>query len=257
MSLRVSTVVQMLVVGVLIAGLLGRSKAPSRTSVRSNAPPIVEVSADGFAYSVGDTVTLSFRTKRGRRSDVYVVLTTPSGRQLYADQTFRFLGQRTAAGRNISLADGSVDVPLSLSTSRLAHAGGYTVQVYVTPPGLGEEAGFLAGEVSFIVSLPGLNYLAIHDPESPQYDDNCAPCHVDKTRNVSLAPGVPSFHSMKYIQFGGDQVPKNCTYCHWGADLIHASQWALRKDVNPDFCNICHSASGPAKRLFGKPTPRP
>jgi hypothetical protein len=27
--------------------------------------------------------------------------------------------------------------------------------------------------------------------------------------------------------------------------------------VNPDFCNICHSASGPAKRLFGKPTPRP
>jgi hypothetical protein len=257
MTLRVSTVVQMLVVGFLVAGLLGRSNAPSRSSVRPNAPPSIEVSADGFAYSVGDTVTLTFRTRAGRPSDVYVVLTTPSGRQFYADPTFRFLGQRMAAGRNVSLADGTMDVPLSLATSKLAQPGEYSLQVYITPPGFREEAGFPSGEVSFIVSLPGLNFLAIHDPESSQYDDNCAPCHVDKTRHVSLAPGVPSFHSMKYTQFGGDRVPKNCTYCHRGADLIHASQWSLRKDVNPDFCNICHSASGPAKRLFGKPTPRP
>jgi hypothetical protein len=217
----------------------------------------VSVSTDRYLYSVGETVTVFFETRAGALSDVYVVLTTPLGRQLYADRTFQFRGRKVAAGEAVSLANEKLDVPISLATSRLAKAGEYTLRVYLTPPGADQENGFLAGEVSFLVSLPGLNYLAIHDPESPQYIDDCASCHTDKTRDVTLAPGVQSFHSLKYKMFGGDRAPRNCTYCHLGADLVSASQAALRKDVPPDFCNMCHSAAGPAVRLYAKPGPRP
>lgn len=214
--------------------------------------PGVEVSADRSSYLAGQTAIVTLRTHAGGPSDVYITLTTPSGRTLYADPALQFRRRITATATNFMVAEGQVEIPLSLSTSELARPGEYTVEVYVTPPGAGLGGGELAGEARFLVSLPGLNYLAIHNPDSPNYDDDCATCHTDKTRNVSLAPGIPSFHTIKYRMFSAGGSSRACAICHKGADLIDQSQATLRKDTSTEFCAQCHGALGTGTRLFAK-----
>jgi hypothetical protein len=214
----------------------------------------MEVRTDRPSYLAGETATVTLRTHPADPADVYVVLTTPSGLQLYADPALQFRRWRVAAATNYVLAEGKVDVPLSLATSKLARPGEYKIQIYLSPPGGSLEAGELAGTANFLVTLPGLNYLALHNPDSPRYDDDCAACHVDKTRNVSLAPGVPSFHTIKYRMFSAGGLSKSCaiSVCHNGADLLDFSQAALRKQASPDFCAQCHGAFATGKRLFAK-----
>jgi len=232
---------------VLVAVLI-----PDSAAVWAADAPSVAVSADRAAYAAGETVTITLRTHAGGPLDVYVTLTTPAGLRLYADPTLQFGRRRVAAARNFILANGEVKVPVSLATSELARPGEYRLEVVVTPPGAGEGGGDLAGSARFLVTVPGINFLALHDAESPSYDPDCAGCHVDKTRSVSLAPGIPSFHTIKYKMFSAGGVSHPCVICHQGADLVDRSQAALRKQASPDFCARCHGGLGAGKRLFAK-----
>jgi hypothetical protein len=36
-------------------------------------------------------------------------------------------------------------------------------------------------------------------------------------------------------------APRNCTECHWSVDLRNGSTASLRKQVDPQLCNGCHS----------------
>ncbi len=221
------------------------------TLVAAEAPPI-EVKADRGSYRAGETALLTLWTHAGGPSDVYIILTTPAGRKLYADRNLQFRRSPVAAARNFALAEGKVEIPVSLATSELARPGRYSVEIYVTDPGQPARVGDLAGSANFLVTIPGLNFMAIHDPGSPKYDPECEACHVDKTRPVFLAPGIPSFHAIKYKMFSAGGVEHPCTICHQGADLIDQSQAALRKQASPDLCARCHGGLGTGKRLFAK-----
>ncbi len=231
---------------VLVACAVGALSAAEATL------PRMEVQADRSQYEAGETAVVSLRTHSGGPSDVYIILTTPAGRQLYADSALQFRRHRVAAATNFILAEARIEVPLSLATSALTRPGEYTIEAIVTPPGAGVGNGELAGSAKFLVSLPGLNYLAIHNPDSPRFDPDCAACHVDKTRNVSLAPGIPSFHTIKYRMFSAGGVSQSCVICHKGADLVDQSQAALRKDTSPEFCARCHGSFATGTRLFAK-----
>lgn len=241
--MRSSKYLLMLSTAVLVAGWAG---------VRAASMPKVMVTTDRSSYTAGETAEVTLRTHAGGPSDVYVMLTTPSGRRLYADQSLHFSRRRAAAARNYMLADGEVKVPISLATSDLARPGEYKLEVVVTPPGAGENRGDVTATARFLVSIPGLNFLAIHNAKSPKYDPDCGGCHVDKTRSVSLGPGIPSFHTIKYKMFSAGGISHPCVICHKGADLIDQSQAALRKNVSPSFCARCHGAFNTGKRLFAK-----
>jgi len=218
----------------------------------ADGPARIALSADRANYVAGETAKVTLQTSAGGPSDVYIILTTPAGRQLYADPALQFRRQHVAAATNFMVADGQVEVPLSLATSALARPGEYRLEAYVTPPGAGLGDGELVGTAKFLVTLPGLNYLAIHNPDSPRFDPDCAACHADKTRNVSLAPGIPSFHTIKYRMFSAGEVSHPCVICHEGADLVDQSQAVLRKDTSPELCAQCHGAFATGKRLFAK-----
>lgn len=214
--------------------------------------PRLEVSADRPSYLAGQTATVTLRTHAGGPSDVYLIMTTPTGRKLYADQALKFRRRLTAAAANFQVSEGRIEVPVSLATADLARPGDYKLEAVVTEPGAGPDAGEVVGSARFLVTIPGLNFLSIHDAESPQYNNDCGSCHADKTRDVFLAKGIPSFHTLKNNLFSAGGRTNSCTVCHTGADLIDESAAALRKQVSPSFCGQCHGSLGTGKRLFAK-----
>ena len=233
-------------IGVCVALLAGIP-----LSAADSALPRLEVRADRETYRAGETAMVSLELSGGGPGDLYLVLTTPSGRRLYADQTLQFRRARVAVASGVVAQSGKVEIPISLATSDLARPGEYELQAFATNPGEGPDAADIVGKARFLVTIPGLNFLAIHDENSPSYDNQCGDCHVDKTREVTLAPGIPSFHSLKNRMFsrGGRS---SCTVCHAGADLVDKSAATLRKQVPPEFCAQCHGALGTGERLFAR-----
>ena len=213
--------------------------------------PRLEVRADRASYRAGETAMISLDLSSGGPGDLYLVITTPSGRRLYADGHLQFRRVRGAVAMNVIASAGHVDIPVSFATSDLARPGEYLLEAFATSPGEGPDAADLVGQARFLVTIPGLNFLAIHDATSPSFDPQCADCHVDKTREVILAPGIPSLHSLKNRMFsrGGRS---SCTVCHTGADLVDYSAGSLRKQVSPEFCAQCHGALGTGTRLFAR-----
>lgn len=233
-------------IGICIAMLAGIPLSAADTSL-----PRMGVRADRASYRAGNTAMISLDLAAGGPSDLYLVLTTPSGRKLYADGQLQFGRVRRAVASNVVARAGQVDIPISLATADLARPGEYVLEAFATQPGVGPDAADLVAETRFLVSIPGLNFLAIHDANSPSYDPQCGACHVDKTREVTIAPGIPSFHSLKNRMFSR-RGRSSCTVCHTGADLVDHSAAALRKQVSPELCAQCHGALGTGGKLFAR-----
>lgn len=213
------------------------------------------LSVDRTEYRPGETVELSITTQVGGPYDIYVRLQGPKG-VLWADQSLQFQRRMTPAASNFVLANASVKVPVSLSRKELVQPGTYTFEAIVVAPGgspLREASIPVVRSSIYVPALPGINFLAMHNPQSSRYRGDCGTCHLDKIQNASLQPNIKSFHAMKVELFLGNEHPEvACQVCHKGADLLEFSQASLRKQSSPDTCALCHSRFGPGKRLYAK-----
>jgi len=213
------------------------------------------LSADRREYRPGETVALTIATQSGGPYDVYIRLSGPTG-VLWADQSLQFQRRMVPAATNFVLADGTVKVPVSISRKELVQPGAYTFEAIIIPPGANPltEASVPTQQATiYVPALPGINFLAMHNPDSSRYRSDCGTCHLDKIQNTSLMPNIKSFHAMKVELFLGNEHPElACQVCHKGADLLEFSQAALRKQSAPDTCALCHSQFGPGKRLYAK-----
>ncbi len=94
--------------------------------------------------------------------------------------------------------------------------------------------------------LPGVNYIAVHDPDAPGYNDDCVSCHADKLEPESLDPDTaPGFHALKLGLpiIPGDTANAKCVYCHKRVEIGPASSAGnLRRHVDVTICAGCHSA---------------
>lgn len=215
------------------------------------------LSADRSEYRPGETVELTITTQAGGPYDIYVRVTGPKG-VLWADQGLQFERRMVPAATNFVLAGGKVKVPVSIARKELVQPGAYTFEAIVVPPGSNPltEASLPTEHFTiYVPALPGINFIAMHDPQSSRYRSDCGTCHLDKIRNTSLVPNIKSFHARKVELFWGGELPDlvyACQVCHKGADLLEFSQASLRKQSSPDTCALCHSRFGPGKRLYAK-----
>jgi hypothetical protein len=216
------------------------------------------LSVDRTEYRPGETVELSITTHAGGPYDVYVRVQGPKG-VLWADQSLQLQRRMTPAASNFVLANGSVKMPVSLSRKELVQPGTYTFEAILVPPGanpLAQDPTHVVVALSiYVPALPGINFLAMHNPQSSRYRSDCGTCHLDKLRNTSLVPNIKSFHARKVDLFWGGEITDltyACQVCHKGADLLEFSQASLRKQSSPDTCALCHSRFGPGKRLYAK-----
>lgn len=101
----------------------------------------------------------------------------------------------------------------------------------------------------------GPNLLAMHDSESPQYNGDCLSCHAGVLEESTRDPRVLSFHQamMPYTPgYNPAHGPNNevCVQCHRFVDLEMDSAGALRKQVDPALCALCHGPSGPGPQFY-------
>jgi len=91
---------------------------------------------------------------------------------------------------------------------------------------------------------PGVNYIGIHDPECPEYNDDCVSCHRDRVSEASLDDAIPGYHQLKLglDAIPGDTPNEKCGFCHTSVDLSgnHSAE-GLRRLVNVDTCAGCHA----------------
>jgi hypothetical protein len=218
---------------------------------------VLTLSADRSEYRPGETVGLTIKTQAGGPYDIYVRVTGPRG-VLWADRGLQFQKRMVPAATNFVLADGTVKVPVSIARKELVQPGAYTFEAIVVPPGanpLAEPSASAVPATIYVPALPGINFVAMHNPESSRYRSDCGTCHLDKIQNTSLVPNIKSFHAMKVQLFWGGELPDltyACQVCHKGADLLEFSQASLRKQSSADTCALCHSLFGPGKKLYAK-----
>lgn len=219
--------------------------------------PVVTLSADRSEYRPGETVELTITTQAGGPYDIYVRVSGPKG-DLWADEGLQFQKRMIPAATNFVLGDGRVKTPVSIARKELVLPGAYTFEAIVVRPGANPlaESSLPAERLTiYVPALPGINFIAMHDPQSSRYRNDCATCHLDKIRNTSLAPNIKSFHARKVELFWGDELPDlkyACQVCHKGADLLEFSQAGLRKQSPADTCALCHSSFGPGKKLYAR-----
>jgi len=102
---------------------------------------------------------------------------------------------------------------------------------------------------------PNVNYVAVHDWASPQFDADCIACHADKPNEASLDSAVDGFHKLKLTSSVSDFIPGStlndkCIFCHTEFDLsVNDSAGNLRKPVATATCTTCH-VSGPGIPLY-------
>ena len=102
-----------------------------------------------------------------------------------------------------------------------------------------------------------VNIIAIHNPSSPQYDDNCLNCHGDIPNAQSLNSAIPNAH-VAMLPFTPGEGSDQCIWCHRDVSntLIHtmaqvgAFQNNIRKTVDTQLCAICHGPVGPGKPFY-------
>ncbi|GAB4297447.1 MAG: hypothetical protein Kow0090_12740 [Myxococcota bacterium] len=143
-------------------------------------------------------------------------------------------GEAGKDGEPCSIADngdGTVTITCGDGTSVTYEKGG---------GGGGEDGG---GEI--VVESAKLNYIAIHNPETTQYNSNCTGCHIGKEKETSLDPdNYPGFHARKLAisAIPGDTLNAKCLYCHPSVDLSsNRSAGNLRRNVDVAKCGQCHS----------------
>ena len=101
------------------------------------------------------------------------------------------------------------------------------------------------------------NILALHDPKSSGYDGDCLKCHQSILEEKTKDPRIPSFHQamMPFTPgYNPAHGPNNdvCVQCHRFVDLRMDSAGALRKQVNPELCALCHGPAGPGPKLYNR-----
>lgn len=94
------------------------------------------------------------------------------------------------------------------------------------------------------------NLLALHDPQSSQYNGACLSCHASVLTKPSQDPRILSFHQAM-LPFTPGYNPAHgpnddvCVQCHRFVEIQNDSAGALRKHVDPALCALCHGPSGP------------
>jgi len=101
------------------------------------------------------------------------------------------------------------------------------------------------------------NLLALHDPKSSTYDGECLKCHSSILEEKSKDPRIPSFHQamMPFTPgYNPAHGPNNdvCVQCHRFVDLRTDSAGALRKQVDPKLCALCHGPAGPGPKFYNR-----
>ena len=92
---------------------------------------------------------------------------------------------------------------------------------------------------------PTINYVAVHDPAAPDYEDNCVNCHIGVDRPASLDPtSFPGFHSVKLASpvIPGSTLNEKCLVCHPTVDLLEGSAAQARRNVDVTICSACHAS---------------
>lgn len=97
------------------------------------------------------------------------------------------------------------------------------------------------------------NLIAIHDRDSPQYDDeSCLDCHVAVLTGESLNPSIARAHVAMIPFAPGEDDADTCVFCHRTVDLVQGtprpqgkSGGNLRKHVDSAVCTLCHGPSNP------------
>ncbi len=101
------------------------------------------------------------------------------------------------------------------------------------------------------------NLLALHKPTSSSYDENCLSCHGDVLTEQTEDPRTPSFHQamMPFTPgYNPAHGPDNdvCVQCHRYVELSMDTASALRKQVDPAMCALCHGPSGPGPVFYAR-----
>lgn len=98
----------------------------------------------------------------------------------------------------------------------------------------------------------GVNLIALHDSGSPQYDDTCvdSSCHGSMKYEASLNPAIPGAHVAMLPETPGATNNDRCLHCHRGVDYMEHSAAALRKQVDADYCAVCHGSQGPGTQFY-------
>lgn len=102
------------------------------------------------------------------------------------------------------------------------------------------------------------NLVALHKSNSSQYNPDClaSGCHDTFLEGENSSdPSVPAIHHRMIVYVPGYNPQRGvssatCQQCHRSVDLINKSAAALLKNVSPQNCVVCHSGSGPGKKLF-------
>jgi hypothetical protein len=96
-----------------------------------------------------------------------------------------------------------------------------------------------------------VNLRALHNPDSPQVDWDCLKCHGDVMERETLDPAILSAHPLKvrvlaelaYYPAEPVVTSELCLFCHWGVDFDEFSVADVRRNVEVEFCAICHDSS--------------
>ncbi len=101
------------------------------------------------------------------------------------------------------------------------------------------------------------NLLAIHDVASSSYNGDCLSCHSGVLTEQTEDPRILSFHQAM-LPFTPGYNPRHgasndtCVQCHRHVDLVMDSAGALRKQVDPALCALCHGPSGPGPVYYAR-----
>lgn len=101
------------------------------------------------------------------------------------------------------------------------------------------------------------NLLAIHDVASSSYNGDCLSCHSGVLTEQTQDPRILSFHQAM-LPFTPGYNPRRgpsndtCVQCHRHVDLVMDSAGALRKQVDPALCALCHGPSGPGPVYYAR-----
>jgi len=101
--------------------------------------------------------------------------------------------------------------------------------------------------------LESVNLIAIHNSESPSYDNDCIKCHGDMTSETTLNPNIQGIHPfmMPFAPaYKGEITNDLCVSCHINVDFVEGSAGNLRRNVAVEVCVSCHTPRGPGKELY-------
>lgn len=103
-----------------------------------------------------------------------------------------------------------------------------------------------------------VNYIAIHDRNSLQYNDNCNSCHAEIHTRQTLNPSIPDAHiAMLPAAPGKSDTDNNkCKWCHRSVDLVQAAGspqehiTSIRKHIDARLCTLCHGPGGTGEQFY-------